>query len=127
MVHCGIEHPANVGVTARMTKPYVIADRPGLIRRLEALHAKAPSVAENWPRAPDRLRLGRLPPGGARNSPTGVIFGFGQLGEGYRCQRDEDCSSSSINLGDTREIALGPPNISRQASCTLAKWPHGSR
>jgi hypothetical protein len=47
MVHCGItlEHPANAGVIARMTRPHVIADRPGLIRSLEKLQAMHPSAA----------------------------------------------------------------------------------
>jgi hypothetical protein len=47
MAHSGValEHPDNAGVIARLNKPHVIADRPGLIRRLEQLQASQPSVA----------------------------------------------------------------------------------
>jgi hypothetical protein len=47
MAHRGVslEHPDNAGVIARMTKPHVIADRPGLIRKLEQLQEKQPSAA----------------------------------------------------------------------------------
>jgi hypothetical protein len=47
MVHCGVslEHPDNAAMIARLTKPYAIEDRPGLIRKLEELQGKHPSAA----------------------------------------------------------------------------------
>jgi hypothetical protein len=56
MTHCGIalEHPANAEVIARMSRPTVIKDRPGLIRELERMQERhfSPSIAD----AIDRLR-----------------------------------------------------------------------
>jgi hypothetical protein len=47
MAHCGVslEHPDNAAVIARMTRPHVVADRPGLIQKLEELQARQPSDA----------------------------------------------------------------------------------
>ena len=47
MAHCGVslDHPDNAAVVARLTKPHVIEDRPGLIRKLEELQQKQPSAA----------------------------------------------------------------------------------
>ncbi len=47
MAHCGIslEHPDNAEVIARLTTPHVIADRPGLIQKLEELQEKRPTPA----------------------------------------------------------------------------------
>ena len=47
MAHCGVspEHPDNAAVIARLSKPHVIEDRPGLIRKLEQLQEKQPSAA----------------------------------------------------------------------------------
>src|SRR5690349_12579635 len=56
MTHCGvlIDHHDNVAVIARLRKPHIILDRPGLIRALEELQAKRPSAAID--RAIVRLR-----------------------------------------------------------------------
>ena len=67
MAHRGVslEHPDNAGVIARMTKPHVIADRPGLISKLEQLQEKQPSagvvVSVTFPNEPRNEEPAQVP------------------------------------------------------------------
>src|SRR5215467_14255635 len=73
MAHCGVslEHPDNAGVIARLSKPHVIEDRPGLIRKLEELQQKQPRAAVE--RVLFRLRNNMPdPPISASESPESV-------------------------------------------------------